>query len=216
MKEFLALEQAINHGWVITPDKSTNDEYGSHIATNCEQLGSVINDEWRTLDPAMPLFLSTINPAHLVRREVKVPTSGDAIITIYNGVEDIDGVRVQALGEDFVIGLHDLDNGKDNFTYDEAMKRLEELGKQTFNRKQAAIICIYLDQINEKLEEAGGEPFAEDWYTTNELYIPKGSSADYYATHSWYFNGAYGVLTGNTRYNTGFRSRPSLALPLPL
>lgn len=215
MKEFLALEKALNHGFILTPDKGTKNEEGSYVATNSEQLGSVINDEWRDLDPEAKLFLTTINPAQMVRREVKVPTSGDAIISIYDGPEDIEGVRVQALGEDFVISLHDAENGKDNFTYDEAMQWLKDHKTQTFNRKQANIICIYLDEINDKLEEAGGERFAEDWYTTNELYIPRGSSADFNANYSWYFSGTIGCLNALNRYYTDFRCRPSLALPLP-
>lgn len=214
MKEFLKLEKAINHGWVVTPDKGTKNENGSYVATNCEHLGDIINDEWRSLGQDMPLFLSTINPAQLVRREVKVPTSGDALITIYDGPEDLEGVRVQALGEDFVIGLHDAENGKDNFTYDEAMQWLKDHEKQTFNRKQASIICIYLDNINDKLKEAGGEPFAEDWYTTNELYIPreKRSSAVYNSNNSWCFIGTLGCLNYYVRYDSCFRCRPSLAL----
>ena len=189
MKEFLALEKALNHGWVLTPDKGTKNENGSYVATNSEQLGSVINDEWRDLDPEAKLFLSTINPAQTVRREVKVPTSGDAIISIYDDPEDIEGVRVQALGEDFVISLYDAENGKGNFTYDEAMQWLKDHETQTFNRKQANIICIYLDEINDKLEEAGGERFAEDWYTTDELYIPRGSCAGCNSHYSWAFHG---------------------------
>ena len=44
----------------------------------------------------------------------------------------------------------------------------------------------------------------------------RGSSADYNATYSWCFNGTSGVLSNITRCYTYFRSRPSLALPLPL
>ena len=214
MKEFLELKKALNCGLIVTPDKGTKNEKGSYIATRCEQLGDVIFKELESYESEDNLYLSSINPAQMTRREVKVPTSCDAIIEVYDGGEDFEGVRVQALGEDFVIGLHDLDNGKDDFKYDEAMTRLKELNLSTFNRKQAAIICIYLDQINDKLIEAGGEAFAEDWYTTNELYIPRGSSADYNASNAWYFYGAYGCLDYNYRYFSYFRCRPSLALPV--
>ena len=123
------------------------------------------------------------------------------------------GVRVQALGENFVISLHDAENGKDNFSYDTAMEWLKERGLQTFNRKQAAIICIYIDDINDKLVEVGGDPFAKDWYITNELYVPreKRSCAGYNAGGTWYFNGAHGVLNYGYRYGGNFRCRPSLA-----
>lgn len=117
--------------------------------------------------------------------------------------DGIKGVRVQALGEDFVIGLHDLDNGKIDFKYDEAMIRLKELNLSTFNRIQAAIVCIYLDEINEKLIEAGGDKFAEDWYMTDEL-----SSSDYIENYPWYFVGHLGCLDISSRCETYFRCRP--------
>ncbi len=128
-----------------------------------------------------------------------------------------DGVLVSGLGERFVVSLHDLDYGKDNFKYDEAMSRLKELNMATFTRKQAAIVCIYIDKINAKLIEAGGNPFARDWYTTNELYIPKEkcSSADYVSSASWFFSGTAGCLSSSDRYSAFFRCRPILALPLP-
>lgn len=122
------------------------------------------------------------------------------------------GVRVQALGENFVIGLHDAENGKSDFSYDSAMEWLKEHGKQTFNRKQAAIIAIYMRDINKKLKEAGGDPFAADWYITHELYYPEGRScADYNADSTWYFNGTNGCFGSLTRCNGYFRCRPSLA-----
>lgn len=140
-----------------------------------------------------------------------------ALIDIVGDDYGMEGVRVQALGEDFIISLHDAEGGKDNFSYDEAMKWLEEHGQQTFTRKQAGIIYIYIDEINDKLVEAGGEAFAADWYTTNELYIPREqrSSADYNANHSWYFLGSNGCFYYYYRYYEGFRCRPSLALPKP-
>lgn len=122
------------------------------------------------------------------------------------------GVRVQALGENFAISLHDAENGKSNFSYDTAMEWLKEHGQQTFNRKQAAIIAIYMRDINKKLKEAGGDPFAADWYITNELYYPEGRScADYDASSTWCFYGSIGCFNNNYRYTGLFRCRPSLA-----
>lgn len=43
----------------------------------------------------------------------------------------------------------------------------------------------------------------------------RGSSADCNAGSTWYFDGTYGCLNYYSRYNSGFRCRPSLALPLP-
>ncbi len=140
-------------------------------------------------------------------------TNPDATITIveHNGEK---WVRVQALGEDFVIAPKDLEDGKGVMVdrdYDTLMKRLKELNLDTFDRKQGLIIAIYAEQINDKLIEAGGNKFAEDWYVSKELWHPVGSSADYNGYYSWYFNGDHGCFNSNTRCNGIFRSRPVLA-----
>ena len=132
--------------------------------------------------------------------------------TVLREEEDgVAGVRVQALGEDFVIALHDAADGKNNFTYDSAMEWLKEHNQQTFTRRQAGIIAIYIVELNELLKSAGGDAFADDWYVTNELYCPAGSSADYYANGSWCFLGAIGCFSYAGRFNGCFRCRPSLA-----
>lgn len=124
-----------------------------------------------------------------------------------------DGVLVQTLDERFVIELHDIDEGKDNFSFNTAQERLKELGKTTFNKKQGLILAAYIEEINAALVEAGGEPFAKDWYTSNELYKPVGS-ADYDGDRSWFFYGYSGCFGGSARCNGLFRCRPVLALPL--
>lgn len=137
----------------------------------------------------------------------------DATITIVerNGEK---WVRVQALGEDFVIAPKDLEDGKGVMVdrdYDTLMKRLKELNLDTFDRKQGLIIAIYAEQINDKLIEAGGNKFAEDWYVSKELWHPVGSSADFFGNHSWCFNGYCGCFNNYYRYGGYFRSRPVLA-----
>lgn len=140
-------------------------------------------------------------------------TNPDATITIVerNGEK---WVRVQALGEDFVIAPKDLKDGNCVMVdrdYDTLMKRLKELNLDTFDRKQGLIIAIYAEQINDKLIEAGGNKFAADWYVSKELWHPVGSSADYCGDSSWYFGGRSGCFGGNLRYRGYFRSRPVLA-----
>ena len=120
-------------------------------------------------------------------------------------------VRVQALGEDFVVAPKDLDGGKDHFSYDSAKEALAKLGLDTFNRKQGFIIATLIEEINAKLIEAGGDKFAQDVYVSSELWNPVGSSADYYGLNAWYFNGSNGCFLDYNRYNDGFRSRPVLA-----
>ena len=60
--------------------------------------------------------------------------------------------------------------------------------------------------INENISKVGGVQL------TNSLY--RGSSADYYAYTSWYFNGSHGCLNHYHRCYGIFRCRPVLALPL--
>ena len=118
-----------------------------------------------------------------------------------------DGVLVQTRDESFVVELHDLDNGKSDFSFDTANERLKELGKTTFNRKQALILLCYIEEVNAALVEAGGEPIAKDWYTTSELYKPIGC-ADYDAGYSWCFYGHYGCFSYDYRRYGIFRCRP--------
>ena len=107
------------------------------------------------------------------------------------------GVRIQTLDEDFTIALHDACDH--DVTADEA----RALG-QAFTLKQAHILCAYLDEVQEALEEAGGDRL-DGWYIT---------CADCNASLSWYFDSTYGCVDYISRYNTYFRSRPVLALPV--
>lgn len=135
---------------------------------------------------------------------MKEEVTKQAVSINYDHNGNANGVKVQTLDECFIIALHDLDEGKNDFSHDSAMKRLEELNLKTFSKKQATILCAYLDEVNEKLKEAGGVPFAKDVYVTS-------SSADYYGYYSWFFHGAYGCLHYTYRSNGLFRCRPVLA-----
>ncbi len=120
-------------------------------------------------------------------------------------------VRVQALGEDFVVAPEDLDDGADHFSFDSAQEKLKELGLATFNRMQGFLIAIYIEEINKALEEAGGKKFAKDIYISSELWHPVGSCADYSGYISWFFSGYGGCFSYYIRYDGGFRCRPVLA-----
>lgn len=124
-----------------------------------------------------------------------------------------DGVLVSGLGERFIISLHDFCEWKNIFSYNALMPRLKELGIQTFTKKQAQLVCIYLDEINDKLKEAGGDPIAAKWYLTQDLCIPRDSPADYSASHIWCFYGESGCFDLGYRDYDIFRCRPSIALP---
>lgn len=67
--------------------------------------------------------------------------------------------------------------------------------------KQAYILCVYLDEVQQTLEDAGGDRL-NGWYVT---------CADYNASNTWYFYSTSGCVGSNYRYYGYFRSRPILA-----
>ena len=75
------------------------------------------------------------------------------------------GVRIRTLDEDFVISLHDAENGEEKGSV-EWQQYYKQNNCRTFNRKQACIIAAYLDEINNKLVEAGGDKL-DKWYWTD-------------------------------------------------
>ena len=104
------------------------------------------------------------------------------------------GIRIQTLDEDFTIALRDACDH--DLTADEA----RALG-QAPTKKQANIICAYLDEIQAALEEAGGD-LLDGWYVT---------CADYVAYITWAFSSYSGCVYSSNRGYTNFRSRPVLA-----
>ena len=112
----------------------------------------------------------------------------------YNEDGQPDGVRIRTLDEDFTIALHDACDH--DLNADEA----RALG-QAMTLKQAHILCAYLDEVQQTLEDAGGDRL-DGWYVT---------CADYYATYTWVFNGSGGCVYIYSRCTGYFRSRPVLA-----
>ena len=112
----------------------------------------------------------------------------------YNEDGQPDGVRIRTLDEDFTIALHDACDH--NLTADEA----RALG-QAMTLKQTHILCAYLDEVQQTLEDAGGDRL-NGWYVT---------CADYNATDTWYFISTNGCVDLSTRSTGHFRSRPVLA-----
>lgn len=112
----------------------------------------------------------------------------------YNEDGQPDGVRIRTLDEDFTIALHDACDH--DLTADEA----RALG-QAMTLKQAHILCAYLDEVQQTLEDAGGDRL-DGWYIT---------CADYLANSSWCFYSTNGCVTSYYRYYGYFRSRPVLA-----
>lgn len=112
----------------------------------------------------------------------------------YNEEGQPDGVRIRTLDEDFTIALHDACDH--DLNADEA-----RAPGQAMTLKQAHILCAYLDEVQQTLEDAGGDRL-DGWYIT---------CADYYANHSWCFYSPDGCVGYNGSSYGFFRSRPVLA-----
>lgn len=108
-----------------------------------------------------------------------------------------DGVLVQTIDESFIVALHDAENGRE-MTWKEAVDNYGDTSLP--NKKEAAIICAYLDEINAALKEAGGDPL-DRWYWTG---------TEYRAHSAWLCYGTSGCLNYYSKLIT--RSvRPTLA-----
>ena len=112
----------------------------------------------------------------------------------YNEDGQPDGVCIRTLDEDFTIALHDACDH--DLTADEA----RALG-QAMTLKQAHILCAYLDEVQQTLEDAGGDRL-DGWYIT---------CADSDASDSWCFYSTSGCVNISSRFIGNFRSRPVLA-----
>ena len=110
------------------------------------------------------------------------------VITPYfeNGV--FAGVRVTLGDEDFVIAPKDYQNGNE-MSWQEAMTAIQTDGLDTWNYRQICHTMAYRKEINEVLEENGGDSL-DNWYWT---------CAGYSAGGSFYYYGNFGWLYGNIK-----------------
>ncbi len=106
-----------------------------------------------------------------------------------------DGILIQTLDEAFILALHD----EGEMDYEKA--KAYELP----TAKQAHIYGAYLDEINEALDEAGGDRLEEDWYWTK-------TPSAIHVTYQLVFNGTYGYLFHYYYRYISNRVRVSLAL----
>lgn len=97
-----------------------------------------------------------------------------------------DGILIQTLDEAFILALHD----EGEMDYEKA--KAFELP----TAKQAHIYGAYLDEINEALDEAGGDRLEEDWYWTK---TPSARGANG-VNFQLIFYGTYGNLGSNDRF----------------
>lgn len=75
------------------------------------------------------------------------------------------GVRFCIGDVDMFIEAHDLDDGKE-YEWPDAMKRLKEVGKETFSHKQTLLMAAYRDEINCALRKIGGDNLSYFWTST--------------------------------------------------
>ena len=101
------------------------------------------------------------------------------------------GVRVTLGDEDFVIAKNDYQNGNE-MPWQEAMVALKTDGLDTWNYRQICHTMAYRDEIDEMLEENGGDSL-DNWYWTCAEY------SDYY---SFFYGGCNGTLDINRKRNT--------------
>ena len=141
-------------------------------------------EEWQSLCEVLSFIDS------LQQKQSPLPANLDEVQQSVVSIAEKDGqqwVRVRVGDEDFLITAHDYEeDGKVEFTWNKACK----IG--TFTRKQALIACAFLDEINGKLREIGGEELASRYW----------SSTEYSATNAWNVVFSSGTIYGNSKYNT--------------
>ena len=101
------------------------------------------------------------------------------------------GVRVTFGDEDFVIAPKDYQNGNE-MPWQEAMTALKTDGLDTWNYRQICLTMAYCDEIDEVLEENGGDSL-DNWYWLRD---------EYSAYYSFFYGGCNGTLDINRKRNT--------------
>lgn len=98
-----------------------------------------------------------------------------------------DGVRVQAMDEDFLISLNDRYGGEE-VTYKKAAK-----DSHLPDSPMVLIVATLALEINEALKEAGGTPMSDWYWTQTQAEIVFGDDADGWLV----FEGHHGYLNHN-------------------
>ena len=115
-----------------------------------------------------------------------------------NGV--FSGVRVTLGDEDFVIAPKDYQNGNE-MPWQDAMDALKADNLSTWDYRQICHTMAYCDEIDEMLEENGGDSL-DNWYWT---------CAEYSAYYSFIYYGTSGKLdSGGKRHSYSVRAIKNL------
>lgn len=129
---------------------------------------------------------------NVAKRALEIANVPPVSIAEQNGEK---GVRLCVGDVDIFIEAHNLDDGR-KYEWEDAMNRLKEVGKSTFTKHEGTLIAAYIDLINEKLREIGGE----------ELDGVFGSSTEYNSYNAWGIHSSGSIYTSN-KYNS-FHVRP--------
>ena len=100
------------------------------------------------------------------------------------------GVRVTLGDEDFVIAPKDYQNGEE-MDWQSAMDALKADNLDTWNYRQICLTMAYRDEIDEMLEENGGDSL-DNWYWLRD---------EYSAYYSFFCGGCNGTLDINRKRN---------------
>lgn len=125
---------------------------------------------------------------------------GENVTPYFDTDGTFQGVRVCALGEDFVIDAKDFQDGKE-MPWREAMDALKAAGKTTWNLPQLYLTMFFRKQVDAILKKNGGDPL-DNWYWT---------FAEFSAGSAFYYYGANGTVHISSK-NVTFSSRGLLAL----
>lgn len=109
------------------------------------------------------------------------------------------GVRLCVGDVDIFIESHDLDDGK-KYEWPDAIERLKEVGKETFNKHQSYFIAAFKDEINEKMRKIGGKELDGYYWSSTEA----GSGV------AWFVSFSDGYINYFYKYDS-FTVRPCAA-----
>lgn len=109
-------------------------------------------------------------------------------VSIYEMPDGKKMIRIRTLDEDFLLDPKHIDNGE-TYSWENAMERLKEMGKDGFTKKQALVIATYHDEINKVIKEVGGDELGWEW-----------TVSEYYPDYAWFYSSYRGTVDNYTKY----------------
>ena len=179
--------------------------YGGPIletdAKECFSVSFLESDtSYETCRKALDYLLHIHNAVAAINEDAKQedeskPVEQTPIVSIHKTGDEVDGVRVCVGDEDFVIALKDAEDPDDEDNEFEWAEAYEKFNLPTV--KQAHLIAAYIDEIQAKLVEAGGEKLSVNWYWTQ---------SECSANTAWFYYGTSGYVDYyNKSYSYGVR-----------